>query len=308
MALAQIWLAVLLLACSCVRSVVAEPKVTDEARAEVVSFLASAEKIQRDQYGNVHIRMRHETSFLGGINGDTHTSCIEEYWARENRFFRLDVTTTESTDQNPVRRRSYLVRPKGSVCLKTMPGSDKLVPCDKGGPEVALDYIFGSFGVSSSIRYGVIRFALIDIATLVGMEPDHGVPSLPKYAHVEKNQLQSVELTEGGKHLLVKWAKRQAPSTTERSLLLDPVRGVVLEYKTRGLERERVSYIAWQTHKYDSPDYRDIARESIFTTHSTELGAASRIETFKITKIDWSPPPLEVLARESFGGGPDGQD
>jgi hypothetical protein len=270
-----------------------QPPVVDldeRGRGAIEAFLTNSSKVREQDYGNVHFTMV-ETTIARLADGGNPTTVSElEYWARDNRYFRLDTKVVKSSGRAKVgQRERIIVEPDGYLKMFAASNDETLAVHDWGSTADGLGLLRGRPFIWAATRGYAVTDADATCRELLGEEVEGRIGERRLTGFTPANDFSQIEIRSH-------W---NASGTSADSMFkCDVARGVVLHYQAT-LIRDSVTYSQTSEKSYDFERFGTIpARHVDAISYSTGGGSSHE---YRVQRVSWEPTPLGIFSLEGQG-------
>jgi hypothetical protein len=274
-------------------------------------FVDASKMVRKQKYGNVHFSVL-ETYKVTELNGKSLRVTEQEFWTRDNKYFRLDteIIRSRNTSKPTGNRRRLIAAPDGYVELWALSDEAPMTITGWGDFSDGLEQIDDNFSFQAAARLDRFFFAGADavVNELFSLQRDDA-----DYRDIPgEYELVDASLSPDGSVLDIdfRWSTvfGGEPRNVEASMKCDVEHGVVLYYKAKHWGDD-FSYHFEEEKQYDWENFGCIPKLYFSQgAYSEEAGlsgvrAYSKSYTREITlqSVDWEPVPLGVFSLEGQG-------
>ncbi len=274
----------------------ADFKLDERDRAAVATFFEAYKKVRDDDYGNAHFVMA-ETFEVQDENGHTRTVTEINYWALDNRYFRVDMKTLESSDpkKRVGRRERMVLGPDGWISLIASSATAPLAIHNWGSIEEGQGRLGGYSFFQAAIRGFWLMRADRFFSKLVPDELQN--EWLREVAR--QTQIADFHLSNDGSRMELKSNWKSQPLYSESTMLTDVENGVVLHQELKYFGDDVLSSSSTADKKYDFERWGCIPAHHFEKRAYPDGTWYSR--QYETQLVDWKPVPLGIFSLEAQG-------
>ena len=263
--------------------------------AAMVAFLESWTKTQEVDYGNVHFVMN-ETHDGRSPKRSWHVVTEIKFWSRENRYFRMDSVTLESTAAETKKgsRSRIVVEPDGFVLLYSDSENAPLTIRAWGSFDDGLSRLAGNFFFRAAAN-GFGPTSPWD--AFCKFVPERFEPEVHERARLIR--IGDVTLGDDGASLEIVFTRTKEPYFDESVIVCDVPHGVVLKYDNK-TSKEGIPERTYKVERqYDFQKFRSIPK---WDRQELTYPAGDGYTRTHVTKlVSWDSVPLGIFSLDAQG-------
>jgi hypothetical protein len=236
-------------------------KLDERQGAAVEAFFDAYQKVRDDDYGNVHFVMT-ETHEEQAEKQRTRAVTEIRYWARDNRYFRVDSKVTESSDpkRKVGRRERMVLGPDGWISLFAESTRTPLAIHSWGSFEEGKERLGGYSFFQAAARGYSIHEAIRHFWKLIPAELQDKLIEDKQYLQGVARQTKIVDLhiSEDRSRIELKSTWHSDPASSESTMLTDVKKGVVLHHESKLFNERILESSSTSDKEYDFGRFKSI--------------------------------------------------